>query len=302
MTSANALEQLRSPKSRVRLEGARALQARAVEADIDEIRNRLQNEPDAWVRRALLKALRRLQPGELEENPTPSGIAEVEAAGLIDDVWAEATEEVTALLAHEISPLVVAIAGAASRELGADYGQSATAAAVEHLRGLLDVVTRLRRAAQAPEPREFDLTDLMMAVIREELIESKVSVEAARNDPVLVGGDPDLVRLVCCNALRNAVEAVAVMDDLTRRVIVNWGVTDRDAWVSILDEGCGLPQDHSKAFHFGTSSKSKSIHFGVGLAIAKQAAVSSGGRLSLKPRQTGAAFLFEWPQPSWEAD
>lgn len=297
MTTKEALALLESDRSRVRLDAARTLQSSARSEDLPAIRKCLEREKDAWVRRALIRTLRRLQPAGREIRPPGAVDNDDETPGLVEDVWAEATEQVTALLIHEVSPLLIAIASAARDELKEFYPSSRTQSAIERLRGLLDAVSRLGRAAQPPELREFDLTDLVMSVIRDEGLHGDHRVQVGRENPVVVSGDPALVRLALCNGVRNAMEATSAAERSSGpEVVVNWGVTDREAWISTLDNGVGLPEGAVRVFDFGATSKPKSEHFGLGLTISRQAIVSLGGRLNLRPRQVGTAFELYWPQ------
>ena len=51
-----------------------------------------------------------------------------------------------------------------------------------------------------------------------------------------------------------------------------------------------------KAFEVGVTTKPKADHLGMGLAIARRAAHSLGGQVSLSPREGGgASFELRWP-------
>jgi signal transduction histidine kinase len=80
-------------------------------------------------------------------------------------------------------------------------------------------------------------------------------------------------------------------------IVIGWGETDRDLWLSILDRGKGFPQGFAKLFEIGTTTKKN--HLGMGLALARQAALSLNGQITLAPRQpNGAKFEFRWPRNS----
>lgn len=298
MKSAEAVEELTARSSRQRLTAARALVEVAGQEDLPAILRALEEEADAWVRRALIQTIRRLR----REPTDPAGgleqHAEADGSDFVEDIWAEATEEMTALIVHEISPLLTAMGTAAMREVP-NYDNSDTRAAIHHLRALLDAVSRLRRAASAPELREFDLTDTVVSAIREEALDADTRVQPARDDPVVVIGDEALVRLGICNGLRNAVDAISALPQpLDGRVVMNWGVTDRDTWLTINDNGIGLPAAAARVFDFGTTTKCKAEHLGLGLTIARRAMLSLGGGISVNPRANGGvSFEIVWPTP-----
>ena len=100
----------------------------------------------------------------------------------------------------------------------------------------------------------------------------------------------NLIQIIFCNAVRNAIEATTEAGALNP-VVVNWGTTDRDFWIVVLDDGPGIPIGLSRAFDIGTTTKKE--HLGMGLALARQAALSLNGKISLSPRNgKGARFEF----------
>ncbi len=103
------------------------------------------------------------------------------------------------------------------------------------------------------------------------------------------------MELIIENGLRNACEAtVGVRAD--GLVIVSWGETDRETWVTAVDEGPGLPPRRDL---FQIAVTTKDGHLGMGLAISQRAALSMGGGLTLASRTGGGAFYeFRWPRPS----
>jgi len=104
------------------------------------------------------------------------------------------------------------------------------------------------------------------------------------------------------NGVRNAIDSTielnraAPPDSPIGRILVTWGDDDRSLWVVVLDRGVGLPPGFYEAFEIGTTTKSKETHLGMGLAIARRAARSIGGEVSLTPRaESGASFELTWP-------
>jgi signal transduction histidine kinase len=297
VTREEALSLLEDSAPRNRLRGARALQELAVTADYRVLREHVDREPDAHVRRALVRVIHRIRPEQkIPEEPVSSDLEGAER-DLIDDVWAEATEEITGIFLHEISPLVGAVSDAARSELSDSFSTSRTSAAIDRLTGLVELVGQLRRAASAPEMKEFDLTDLVLEGIRDEGVSNDERVRPARDDPVVIVGAVAAVQIAFCNGLRNAKDAVDARDDPARgEVIINWGLTDQGGWIAILDNGIGLPEGSNRVFEYGLTTKPKSEHFGFGLSISRQAMQSAGGSIELAPRApTGTAFVMRWP-------
>ena len=252
-------------------------------------RNRLSKirgaERNAWVRQALDQALIR---SKLDTPVAPTvAIEQIQETPfqdphLYEELRAQAIEETSGLFLHELRPLVGLLEGAAAREISR-YVCSRTKTEVDRIRSFLGAIERLRMASVAPAMQEFDLTDLVVRVAADEASQGRATLDVfnneadddslddeaeqvpqqpviklllARRDPVVTMGDPTLVEIAVANALRNAIEAVLeVLDANRNRVILNWGVTDTDSWIVVLDEGCGLPSGWDRLTEPGTSTK-----------------------------------------------
>jgi signal transduction histidine kinase len=210
----------------------------------------------------------------------------------LEDTKAEAIQSVTQLILHEIRPLVTDINNAARSALGESYAESVMAKRIERLREFLATIRRLNEASTAPESVEFVLVDLVVVEFNAGGF-SASHVISSRIDSVSAVGDPGLVRMAVQNAIRNAVEA---SEHTSKPVIINCGVNSVEAWISVLDEGVGIPEAKERLFDPGVTKKSKDVHFGWGLTIARRALSSLGGKVDLFPRKTGgAACEIRWP-------
>ncbi|AYE97816.1 hypothetical protein C0J29_26505 [Mycobacterium paragordonae] len=246
-----------------------------------EIRRLRNEEPSSWVRAALDRALQRWERSGAPDRGE-GWISEASAVDL-EDVRAQAIEFVTKSFLHEIRPLVTDINVFARDEIGAAFETSKTARAIIRIREFLQAIQRLNEAASSPQLIEFDLGNLIV----EEIANGKFSQDqlvATRSDPVIVKGDPNLLKLALQNAFRNAVEA---SESTGKQVVVNCGASSGKAWVAILDEGIGLPESATKVWMPGVTKKSKEEHFGFGLPIARRAIHSLGGCIRLYPREHG---------------
>jgi signal transduction histidine kinase len=293
----DALSMLADPIPRQRLQAARALFTNATTDDYSVIRQQIDSERDAHVRRALVRVVHRIRPDPTTtEQREPAGEAEA-GRDLIEDVWAEATEHITRIFVHEVSPLVGATSDAARRDLGEQFEHSDTNQALGRLTDLIELIVQLRRASTAPDVREFDVTDLVLSVVRDEGLTDDRRVMPARDDPVVITGPGAAIRIAFANGLRNARDAVDSLEnpDLGE-IVVNWTTTDRDTWIAVLDNGIGLPEGSHRVFEFGVTTKPKSEHFGFGLAISLQAMQSAGGTIEIGPRNSGGtSFILRWP-------
>lgn len=111
---------------------------------------------------------------------------------------------------------------------------------------------------------------------------------------------------VILNALQNAIEAVASRGGsgnvtLTIRPQAapdsGYGRDARDWYVlEVTDDGVGLPQDSSRCFDLGFSTKPRGA--GVGLAVARSVVQGMGGSIELTPRPNTGGSVFRARFPS----
>jgi len=289
MGDADPFEFLESLSSAERLKGARLV----LNQDLTGLeRQRLQQlrskESDGWVQSALDRVLAKGAANPRRSDSTPD---KTDDSQDLDDVRAQAIMTVAQVLLHELNPLIGDVEEAAAEDV-TDYEHSETERELRRVKDLLRTISRYETAAHAPRYVEFDLTDAVGRELRHAR-SSQVKLRTGRSDPVVTSGDWEQLRLAFVNGLRNAIEASA---DDQQPVVVNWGVTDKDAWISVLDEGVGLPPGFDAAYDAGTTTKSKETNQGWGLAIALRAIESHRGRLQLRPRTPrGTVFTMRWP-------
>lgn len=283
-------ELLTSDRPSERLEGARLARKLALAPGlIGELRRLRGQETDTFVIAALDRALAQL---EVAGGNSEQGEVWVSKADLaeLEDVRADAIQTVTQTVLHEIRPLISEVFRSAREELDSRFATSATNASIDRLKAFLEVVQRLWDASASPRFVEFDVADL----ISQEITRSESDrALATRLDPVVVSGDPDLLRLAVQNVLRNAIEA---SDQTADKVIVNCDASDREAWIVVLDRGVGLPEASTRVWEPGVTKKSKDEHFGWGLSITQRAIHSMNGTVRLSPREHGGtACEIRWP-------
>ena len=292
MDPEEALLALKSTRASDRLEAARYFQRYGTSDDRQLLMISLRRETDRWAKHALSRAVARLiRP----ERPGASEQMDQDLADVLEDLRARAIEEVAKELIHEIEPVLGGIRQDARREIGEEqFEASETRAGLERLGGILDSLGQLSSASGAAREEEFDLAELIEGIIRQDEFKAG-RIQSAGPTPRVVLGDPARVDLIVSNGLRNALEStdMAAVDD---PVVISWDITDQDVFVSIVDSGVGLATGADKAFDVGTTTKSKAEHHGIGLAIARQAARSLGGEITLGPREeAGARLEFRWP-------
>lgn len=278
----------------VRQRAARRLGEYASGEDLDRIRRLRVQEPEVLVQRLLARA---------EDRATPGITIQPEGRDPVATAQRDATRSMVGLFLHELRPMI----GRLDLALEAGSPECHQVAAIQivgEIRRFLDAAARLQEASADPVRVEFDLTATTQSVIVEVLADFRarpdgelmaaVPVVPARDDHVVVSGDPEFVRLAIVNGLRNAIEACAPVDD-SDGVVVNWGETDRDQWVSIIDDGEGLPRRSGDLFQ-PTQSTKRGSNLGMGLSVARAAMEGLGGHVVLVPREPrGTRFEIRWP-------
>ena len=274
-----------------RLRAARALRHLAVASDRLKLEAVLTRESDAWVR----SALARVVGPDIEEGTTRLAIQQMveDPAQLARDVRAQTIQEITAMVTHEMEPLLGTLRWAGIVEVP-DFEESRLHMAISGIGLFLSALRSLHKASDVPAVADFSLSDLVFECTETVILEreqrgaTQVCVYYARRDYVAAFGDPDLVRLAFLNILRNALEASDPNDGgAGEPVIVNWGSTDRDMWIAVLDRGVGLPVGASRMGKAGVTTKEKGVHMGMGLAVSMMALNSMNGAVHHRPRKGG---------------
>lgn len=284
---------LGSADPRERLDAARHLAEHADAKQIGLIEGALAVETVAWVTSALRRALQRARPTD-SAMPGPEHVEL--SADQTAQIYSDALETTAKQIIHEIEPILGALRLSAETEM-ANFDASDTKRGLDRMEALVAGLARLRRAASAPKLEEFALDQCIFAWIAEEVGQKPVGVLRAGPQETVVEGDKGLVCLAFVNGLRNAIDAtlaLPVEDERYPEITVNWGATDIDVWVAIVDAGVGFRGSLSRAFEIGSTTKAG--HLGMGLATAQQAMMSLGGSVRLIPGERGVRFEMRWPK------
>lgn len=293
MTRDEATRLLQSASPHDRLKAARFLSGEVQVGDLKFFQDIRSRETVGYVKSVLDLAISRARDLAATETPTPT-----DAAGITDElkqaVRSKAVKFIAGQLLHELSGPIGLLALAASQEVP-DYPQSRTRKRMEALQRTFEAIEFLQTAATEPKPTQFDLSEVITEVASAEREKVGIEVSFDGPKPLLVNTDKRLFEMAFCNGVKNALEAVASMDGhaAAHAVVVTWGETDVDYWVSVLDAGPGLPQGSDNYFDFGNTGKTG--HAGFGLAIARQAMQSIGGTCELSPgAKGGVRFDLRW--------
>lgn len=292
MSHEEATRLLTSASPHERLRAARYFARNTMASDLEALRQARSVEVVSYVKQALDRAISRNAHLGLAAEADPAD-EQLVPAEIRKQIWNRAVEWVTGLVLHEIASPMGLVKLSASREIQ-NYDTSKTRHHLEGVARIFDAIEQLKNAASVPRLEQFDLAELLGDIVSAESLRTPVPISLYGQRPLLITSDRALLRLAICNGLRNAIEATgAVGSEGSNSVVVTWGETDVDYWVSILDKGRGIIGPAASAFEIGKTTKKG--HSGFGLAIAKQAMETLGGSVSLQPAADGGArFEVRW--------
>lgn len=159
----------------------------------------------------------------------------------------------------------------------------------------------------APEPVEFDLQEILAAVLFEQGVafpDIRISQTARPVNDLMVWADPRLITQALTNILKNAGEAVSRAGDASGderfKGIIQIELLDDDtmALTRVTDNGAGWPvKDKARLLEPYVTTRESGT--GLGLAIVKRIAEDHGGTLTLTDHRfakTGASVELRLPK------
>lgn len=290
MTREEALIALTSENSHTKFKAVRELGHLALESDIQELLRIKASESDTYLIRGIDRLIENLHSEDDAEDHTPDIIPQE----VRNRLRAEAIEWVAGLLLHEIGSKIGLLASTISNELP-NYDFSRTKTRIEHLQDTFDGIEELKKATSIPQPIDMDLPTFIKDIVGFEITDKDIDVSFVGRTPLVIFCDRGLLRLALCNGIKNAMEAATSISNEERRatVVISWGQTDRDTWISVIDNGPGIPSNLARSFNLGETTKSG--HLGFGLGIASQAIETLHGKVELRNSESdGAVFELRW--------
>lgn len=236
-------------------------------------------------------------------------IALQSVAGDLDAVEVKAWQDLVRVLAHEmmnsLTPICSLSENMAARLADTDNpaARAEVIAAAEVIsrrgHGLMHFVERYRRLTDAPAAVKSrtaatdlvrDLDRLAAAMIGDEPIAYSSAVQPSW---LTIEADPDLLEQAAINLLKNAVDAVRGRPGAQVRLTCT--LAEDQMALTVADNGPGLPVDDPEGV-FVPFFTTKDGGSGIGLTLARQIALSHGGRLEHRAASPqGAIFQLLLP-------
>lgn len=216
-------------------------------------------------------------------------------------VWGEMARRVAHEMKNPLTPL--RMAGHRLRRLEAgDERMEEVLDVIDHeVSRLEELASRFGQLGRPPEgsPTEIDLVELMASLLETDAGPGvRTTTHAVEGAPSVFGHYDALFRAFR-NLIRNAVEAVADVDQPWIGVTVDVetdGVAEAGRWVvvRIRDNGGGIPPDGAERI-FEPDYTTKTRGTGLGLALVRQAVAVDGGTVVAMNHDSGAEFVVRLP-------
>ncbi|MDN4514675.1 ATP-binding protein [Pseudomonas sp. 2,4-D] len=283
----SALELSRSDNSHERLVAARYFMTNASSDHDAELKSWLARETVGWVKNAIDIALTKNTQKQALLDPPDTTEVENKTVS-----YTLALREVASIMLHELEPRI-GILGVKLKDDIPNYEDSASRRQMDHLKDFFKALSFLRLATEVTGSDSFTCSDWISGLIEGHPYAKNIRLIGPQG--LIVRADQGLLKLALSNGIKNAVESTAAASQTrsTEDIIINWGETNVDYWIAVIDDGSGLGKPTEKLIRIGTTTKPG--HFGMGLTIAQQAMQSLNGKLSLhSPAPIGAVFELRW--------
>ena len=218
--------------------------------------------------------------------------------------------ELAAGMAHELNqPLTALLAStqAAARLLADEPPEAGTARdamqqAVAQARRASEVLGRLRRAVERPDPRGTLQPVALDEAVRNALYLLEPECRRRQIEPALHGGaglkvlaDPVALEQIVHNLLLNALQALDAVPPAQRALLLALQAEAGSGVLRVEDSGPGIPEEQlARIFEPFFSTRRGGL--GLGLSLCETLAAGMGGSLSAQPRAPrGAVFRLALP-------
>lgn len=229
------------------------------------------------------------------ENTSLENISDDEAYN-VEEIRSQAVAESIGQIIHELDPLIGSLEVAANKDV-INYDDSSVKGEIIRLQELVDTFTAWKKSEETPNYKNLIIYNIVLDEVNR--------TGQQENFKFIINIPPDLdfevdnfmLRTIISNALRNAIEShKSVLGRVASMILINAGtLANENLWISIVDEGIGLPVNQSKLFKSRYTTKHGSRGFG--LTIVAKSIKSMKGIWDLKNSSPyGAIFYFEIPR------
>lgn len=163
---------------------------------------------------------------------------------------------------------------------------------VERLNSLVTSMLDVSRPS-LPSPTDVDaaqIADELASVARQDTTLGSVAIEVEAERPTVAHVDPDQMRQLLWNLLKNAIQVSPPKQTVT----LSLGREDDEVVLSVRDRGPGIPEEEREAL-FDMFYSKRSHGIGLGLALVKQIVDAHQGSIEVLGRDPGTEMRVRLP-------
>lgn len=287
-----AIAALSSDEPKTRTIAVRVLGALGDKTALVPLENALKAERVSFLKRLIPASIERIKSASgtssQDNKPSPQ-----DSIDLNNGDYQKAVQFVSGVLLHEVSSKVGLLKYSVQKEIP-NFEESKTFHTLQRLDAVMAGIASLRAASVSKTDDSFNINNLLRRLVEEVVVDHRVIVHFDGPASLEMQGDSELLSLAFTNGLKNAYEA-ALVSKGKDPIIVFWGQTDIENYVTVLDAGNGFSGPRDAAFEIGKTNKKG--HSGFGLAIARMAMTTLLGTVDLFPAKLGGMrFEMRWPK------
>jgi len=156
-------------------------------------------------------------------------------------------------------------------------------------------------AEEAGDLAKVDLGEIVSDVLnitKSEILSKKIQIVRSIEAHLIVQTNRSEIQQVLLNLINNAIQALAVSQQLQKKIFIEGRLTHFGVEISISDNGDGIsPQAQSNLFELLADSQKKGM--GLGLWLCKHIVTRHGGTISFESHPSGGAkFIVKLPLKS----
>ncbi len=216
---------------------------------------------------------------ELEESADQ--MAETEREG----AWREMAKQVAHEIKNPLTPMKLSIQhlqraylNGPSEKLNILFKKTSKLL-IEQIDSLSNMASEFSNFAKMPEDKfeRFNLSEILSGTVDLFIRSENVDIQANIAKGIYTYADPEQLRRVFNNLIKNAIQAIP--DERNGHILVSLNIDQKTAHIEVKDNGKGIPkQNYKKVFVPNFSTKNSGM--GLGLAICRKIVESAKGNIN----------------------
>ncbi len=233
---------------------------------------------------------------ELEESANQMAESEREGA------WREMAKQVAHEIKNPLTPMKLSVqhlqrayTNGPSERLDALFAKTSKLI-IEQIESLSTMASEFSNFAQMPEDKfeEFNISNILLGTTDLFKQSENVAIKAKVAPNVFVNADPEQVRRVFNNLIKNAIQAIP--EERSGKIEITLKALKSTVQITIADNGKGiLEENYKKVFVPNFSTKNSGM--GLGLAICRKIVETAKGKISFTSKiDQGTTFIVTLPR------